>query len=253
MTVTLDQIKKLRNETGVSTMACKKALEEADGDHGKAIELLRKKGEAKAADRADRSTSQGVVAIAEEDGKAAMVTLACETDFVAKNEDFIAEAKALADKVLAEGEETDLSGTVSELTIKLGEKIDVPAQTIVEGTNIGTYVHSNNKIGVAVVLSGEDNELAKDVAMHIAAMNPMYISPEEVPAEDIEKEKEIWRDQLQQEGKPENIWDKIMEGKEKKFRNENALLKQDFVKDPEKTIEQLLEEVVIESFERFSL
>ncbi len=234
-------------------MACKKALEEADGDHGKAIELLRKKGEAKAADRADRSTSQGVVAIAEEDGKAAMVTLACETDFVAKNEDFIAEAKALADKVLAEGEETDLSGTVSELTIKLGEKIDVPAQTIVEGTNIGTYVHSNNKIGVAVVLSGEDNELAKDVAMHIAAMNPMYISPEEVPAEDIEKEKEIWRDQLQQEGKPENIWDKIMEGKEKKFRNENALLKQDFVKDPEKTIEQLLEEVVIESFERFSL
>ncbi len=251
--VTLEQIKKLREETGVSTMACKKALEEANGDHEKAIDLLRKKGEAKAASRADRSTSQGVVAIAEGDGKAAIVTLACETDFVAKNEDFITEAKSLAEKVLAEGEDTDLNETVSELTIKLGEKIEVPAKTIVEGSNIGTYVHSNNKIGTAVVLSGGDNELAKDIAMHVAAMNPLYANPEEVPAEAVAKEKEIWTEQLKQEGKPENIWENIMQGKERKFREENALLKQAFVKNPEQTIEQLLGDIKVEQFVRSAI
>ncbi|PIP66013.1 translation elongation factor Ts [Candidatus Peregrinibacteria bacterium CG22_combo_CG10-13_8_21_14_all_44_10] len=251
--VTLEQIKKLRDDTGVSTMACKKALEEANGDQEKAIEILRKKGEAKAASRSERSTAQGVVAVSEGQGKVAMITLACETDFVAKNEDFINEAKKLADKVLSEGEEADLSGVIGDLTIKLGEKIELKNKEIFEGKNIGTYIHSNNKIGTAVVLSGGETEVARDIAMHIAAMNPGYISPDEVPVALVEKEKEIWTAQLKQEGKPENIWANIMQGKERKFREENALLKQAFVKNPEETIEKLLGDLKIETFTRMSV
>lgn len=251
--VTLEQIKKLRDDTGVSTMACKKALEEANGDQEKAIEILRKKGEAKAASRSERSTAQGVVAVSEGQGKVAMITLACETDFVAKNEDFINEAKKLADKVLSEGEEADLSGVIGDLTIKLGEKIELKNKKIFEGKNIGTYIHSNNKIGTAVVLSGGETEVARDIAMHIAAMNPEYISPDEVPVALVEKEKEIWTAQLKQEGKPENIWPNIMQGKERKFREENALLKQAFVKNPEETIEKLLGDLKIETFTRMSV
>jgi len=251
--VTLEQIKKLRDDTGVSTMACKKALEEANGDQEKAIEILRKKGEAKAASRSERSTAQGVVAVSEGQGKVAMITLACETDFVAKNEDFINEAKKLADKVLSEGEEADLSGVIGDLTIKLGEKIELKNKEICEGRNIGTYIHSNNKIGTAVVLSGGETEVARDIAMHIAAMNPGYISPDEVPVALVEKEKEIWTAQLKQEGKPENIWANIMQGKERKFREENALLKQAFVKNPEETIEKLLGDLKIETFTRMSV
>ena len=251
--VSLEQIKKLRDDTGVSTMACKKALEEANGDQEKAIEILRKKGEAKAASRSERSTAQGVVAVSEGQGKVAMITLACETDFVAKNEDFINEAKKLADKVLSEGEEADLSGVIGDLTIKLGEKIELKNKEIFEGKNIGTYIHSNNKIGTAVVLSGGETEVARDIAMHIAAMNPGYISPDEVPVALVEKEKEIWTAQLKQEGKPENIWANIMQGKERKFREENALLKQAFVKNPEETIEKLLGDLKIETFTRMSV
>jgi len=234
-------------------MACKKALEEANGDQEKAIEILRKKGEAKAASRSERSTAQGVVAVSEGQGKVAMITLACETDFVAKNEDFINEAKKLADKVLSEGEEADLSGVIGDLTIKLGEKIELKNKEIFEGKNIGTYIHSNNKIGTAVVLSGGETEVARDIAMHIAAMNPGYISPDEVPVALVEKEKEIWTAQLKQEGKPENIWANIMQGKERKFREENALLKQAFVKNPEETIEKLLGDLKIETFTRMSV
>ncbi len=234
-------------------MACKKALEEANGDVDKAIELLRKKGEAKAASRADRSTSNGVVAVAEGEGKTGMAVLACETDFVAKTDAFIAAAQELAQKVLENGQDYDASQYVSDLTIKLGEKIEAKDLKLIEGTNIGIYIHSNNKIGTAVVLSGGEVEMAKDIAMHVAAMNPTCLSPEDVSDEVIAKEKEIWTEQLKNEGKPEAMLENIMKGKEKKFREENALIKQSFVKNPEQTIEQLVGDLTLESFVRLSV
>lgn len=195
MSVSLDQIKELREATGASMMACKKALEESNGDTAKAIETLRKKGEMKAAERSERSTGQGVVAsYIHGNGKlGVLVQLACETDFVARNEDFV--------------------------------------------------------------------NLAKDLAMHVAATNPLTLSPEDVSHELVEKEREIWRSQLINEGKKEQMLDKIMEGKEKKFREETSLLKQAFVKDPEKTVEQILvtavnkmgENIKIVRFSRFSI
>lgn len=195
MSVTLDQIKELREATGVSMMACKKALEETNGVYDKALDYLRKKGEAKAAERFERSTGQGVVSsYVHSNGKiGVLVKLGCETDFVARNEDF--------------------------------------------------------------------QGLARDLAMHVAAMNPLVIAPEEVSENLIEKEREIWREQLLNEGKKENMLDNILAGKEKKFREETSLLKQSFVKDPEKTVEQLLVEAVnklgenikIENFCRYSI
>lgn len=195
MNATLEQIKELREQTGVSMMNCKTTLNETNGDMDKAIDILRKKGEIKAASRSDRATGQGVVTsyIHSNNKLGVLLHLGCETDFVAKNEDFIS--------------------------------------------------------------------LAKEIAMHIAASAPLYMDPSEVPEELIEKEKEIWRDLLKQEGKPEKMWDQIMEGKENKFRDEVSLLKQPFVKNPETTIEQLLtdsmmkigENIKIEKFKRFAI
>ena len=253
MTVSLDQLKQLRERTGVSMTACKNALEEAGGDEEKAIEILRKKGETKAAERADRATANGVVAVVQKDNKAAMIALACETDFVAKNTDFIKKAEELAEKLLNEGEATDLSSAIADLNIQLGEKIEVKDRKVVEGKKLGKYIHLNNRIGVVISTSGGDDELVKDIAMHIAAMRPTNLSPDEVSADLIEKEKEIWRDQLKQEGKPEQIWEKIMEGKEKKFREEFALLTQPFVKNPEKLIRDLLGEHTVAEFFRFEV
>ncbi len=195
MNTSLDQIKELREATGVSMMSCKKALEEANGDMQKAIELLRKKGEAKAMERSDKSTGQGIVAsyIHGNNRLGVMVQLGCETDFVAKNDDF--------------------------------------------------------------------QLLAKDICMHIAATNPLTLTAEEVSAEMVAKEREIWREQLLNEGKKEAMLDNILVGKEKKFREESALLKQPFVKNPEITVEQLLSQAVVKmgenikvvKFARFSI
>jgi len=253
MSVTLDQIKKLRDATGVSTMACKKALEESNGDHVKAIEILRKKGEAKAESRAERTTSQGVIAIAKKGNKASIVSLCCETDFVAKNSDFAKSAQEAAEKVLNDGESCDMSGIVSELSLKLGEKIEVKEKKLLEDKIIGIYVHSNKKFGAIVALDSGNEEMANDIAMHITAMNPKYTNPEEVPNAAVEKEKEIWVEQLKRENKPEKIWENIMKGKEKKFREENSLIKQAFVKNPEITVEKLLGTAKIAKFVRLSI
>lgn len=195
MAISLETIKELREMTGVSTMACKKALEEADGDLEKAVDLLRKRGEAKAVERSERSASQGIVAtyIHGNQRLGVMIQVGCETDFVARNEDFMG--------------------------------------------------------------------FAKDLAMHVAAMNPLYIKPEDVPHELVEKEQEIWKSQLATEGKPEGVWEKIMMGKEKKFREEAALLTQAFVKNPDMTVGQLMtdmgsrmgENIQIVRFVRYSL
>lgn len=257
MTVTIDQIKELRETTGVSMMACKTALEEVGGDFEKAIDLLRKKGEAKAADRAERETGQGVVVVKTADGKAAMVSLKCETDFVSRGDDFVALADLLADKLL-KGEIAPGDREIPEVkdaVLRLGENIQIGDMKLIEGGTLGNYVHSNSRIGVVVSLDGGSAELAKDIAMHAAATNPKVISPDEIPQSLVDREKAIWTDQLKSEGKPAEIVEKIMMGKEKKFREENALLKQVFVKDPEKTIEQLLKAVnaTIKQFERFSV
>jgi len=257
MAVSIEQVKELREKTGVSMMACKKALEEANGDESVAIDILRKKGEAKASERADRSTGQGIVAVVSEDGKTAMVTLLCETDFVARGDDFIELAESIARKLL-KGEisvnDKDLQ-EVKDFGLKAGEKIELGSMYLVEGKNIGSYVHTNKKIGVVVALDGGSSELARDIAMHVAATNPQFISPEEVLPELVAKEKEIWAEQLKNEGKPAEMIEKIMFGKEKKFREENALLKQAFIRDPEKAIEQLLEaeKATLKAFRRFAI
>jgi elongation factor Ts len=257
MAVSLDQIKELREMTGVSMMACKKALEEVDGDLDKAIDSLRKKGEAKAVDRAARETNQGVVSIKKDSGKASMVKLLSETDFVSRGDDFVSLAEALAEK-LFNGEMSEDDKDVPEVkdaVLKMGENIKIGDAKLVEGEILGEYVHSNKKIGVVVSLKGGREDLAKDIAMHAAATNPQCLSPDEISDELVEKEKVIWKDQLISEGKPEEIIGKIMMGKEKKFREENALLKQAFVKDPEKTIEGLLSDASaeIESFYRMAI
>lgn len=255
MTVTIEDIKKLRETTGVSMTSCKKALEEANGDFEGAIDVLRKKGEAKAADRIGRSTTQGVVAVAEEKGKVAMVTLLCETDFVSRGDEFVKLAEGIAGKVLsgkAKTADREFS-EIKDFMLKVGENIQIGDIAVIEGSNLGIYIHSNKKIGVVVSLDGGTGELAKDVAMHAAATNPRVISPDEVSQDLVEKEREIWSEQLKNEGKPAEIVEKIMIGKEKKFREENALLKQMFVKDPEKSIEQILGGVKIKQFVRFGI
>ena len=257
MTITIDQIKELRESTGVSMMACKKALEETAGDIDKAVDFLRKKGEAKAADRSERSTSQGAVAIKSSNGKSAIVQLSCETDFVAKSDEFLALIDLVADKLL-NGEITvddkDIA-EVKEAVLKLGENIQVGGMKLIEGENLGDYIHSNKKIGVLVSLTGGDTDLARDIAMHVAATNPRVLTPDEIEDSLVEKEKEIWTEQLASQGKPAEILEKIMFGKEKKFREENALIKQSFVKDPDKTIEQLLQEseATINEFVRLAI
>lgn len=232
---------------------CKTALEEAQGDEEQAITILRKKGEASSAQRADRLTMNGVVAVAKEAKKAAILTLACETDFVAKNEDFIKTAQALAQKLLKEGETVDLSKDISDLALRLGEKIAVKDKKVLEGEHLASYVHLNNRIGVMVSLTGGDEDLKRDIALHIAAMNPKTITPEEISAELVEKEKEIWSEQLKKEGKPTEIIPKIMMGKEKKFREEFALLTQAFVKNPEQVVRDLLGKNTVLEFYRFEV
>lgn len=253
MTVTLDQIKSLRDKTGVSATACKKALQEANGDETLALELLRKKGQAKAAERSDRATAHGVVGIASEGGKVAVVAIGCETDFVAKNDDFVASINGLAKKVLAGGEAHDLSEDIADLNIQMGEKIEIKGQRVLEGATVGSYVHQNNKIGVAIALDGSDEATANDIAMHIAATNPLVTAPSDISDELVAKEKEIWLEQLRGEGKPENIMDNIMAGKEKKFREEGALLSQPFVKNPDQKIQDLLSGVNVVAFVRFAV
>lgn len=252
MSVSLEQIRSLRDRTGVSITACKAALEEAGGDEDKAIEVLRKRGEAKAADKADRATAHSFVAVEVDGNKAAMVELRCETDFVAKDQSLIDLGHALAKKLVS-GEINASDRDISELKeamLRLGENIVIENMACVEGDVVASYVHSG-KIGVIVALEGGDIDLAKDVAMHAAATAPRVISPEEISDELVAKEREIWVEQLKSEGKPAEIVEKILVGKEKKFREENALIKQPFVKNPEMSIEQLLNGAKVKGFVRF--
>jgi elongation factor Ts len=246
----LENIKSLREKTGASLQACKKAIDECNGDIDLAIEHLRKVGEAKAAKRSDRDTTEGVVSSAVEGKNAVIIHIGCETDFVAKNPDFVTAADELTKKYLAEGKDYDSTEYLNELGLRMGEKVQISNIQFLEGNTIGNYVHSNRKLGSIVVLESGDEAMARDIAMHISAMNPLVTSPDEIDDNVVSKEREIWEEQLKEQGKPAEIMGKILEGKEKKFREENALLKQAFVKNPDQKIEQLLNGIKITEFVR---
>ena len=237
-------------------MAVKNALEEAAGDEEKAIELLRKRGEAQAIKKGDREQTEGGIFIETTKGKAAIVRLASETDFVARGDDFQSAGRNFAKMALEKGSdavESDAKAVVPALINKLGENISLSDVQVIEGSVLGVYVHSNSKIGTIVSLEGGSEEIARDVAMHAAAMSPEVVTPEEISSDEVEKEKEIWKEQLKKEGKPENIWDKIMMGKEKKFREESALVKQKFVKDPSMTVEKYLDGAKVSAYVRLAV
>lgn len=250
MTISLETIKSLRERTGASLQACKGALEEAGSNEEAAIEILRKKGESKAASRNDRDTNEGVVVTRIDGNKGILLRLGCETDFVAKTEDFVRTAESLAEKFLTHDGNYDATAELAELGQKMGEKIEVTSSKILTGETLGDYIHSTRKLGALTVLEGASIDTAKEVAMHIAAMNPLVISPEEISEESVAKERVIWTEQLKNEGKPAEMIGRIMMGKERKFREENALLKQAFVKNPDQTVEQLLGSARIKAFVR---
>lgn len=253
--VTAAMVKELRERTGLGMMECKKALVEADGDIEKAIDDLRKSGQAKAAKKAGRTAAEGavVVATSDDNARAVMVEINSETDFVARDENFLGFANKVASAALA-ADETDAAkiaelkledGTSVEearqaLVQKIGENIQVrrAVRLSVDGGAMGSYVHGG-KIGVLVAIKGGDAELGKDVSMHVAAVNPMVVRAEDVPAEVLDKEREIIRAQPDMEGKPAEIVEKMVGGRINKFLKEVSLNDQPFVKDPNTTVGKL--------------
>lgn len=243
MEISAKAVMDLRNKTGVSMMAVKKALVEAGGDEDKAIEILRKRGETKSSEKADRAASEGVVAMAIKGNKACLSSVHCETDFVARNEDFVKLAQTIADRFLEKGDaaQAENEKAAQDAVNTLGENIQLGQHVMIEAPVIGGYIHTNRKIGVLVGLSHGTEEKARDVAMHAAAMSPAVKHPHDISMEMVTKEREIWVEQLKAEGKPENIVENILKGKEKKFREEGALSSQVFVKDNSITVGQYLD------------
>ncbi len=275
MAITAKDVNKLRQMTGAGMMDCKKALVEAEGDFDKAIEILRKKGQKLSEKRADRETKEGAVFVrtSEDGSEAVLVAFTCETDFVAKNDDFKALGGEIADAAMASkpadlealkavslGEQT-VQEKVTELLGKIGEKLEVTVYEHVTGEQVVSYIHSTGKLGVLVALTGVNGtdvqEAGKDVGMQIAAMNPIALDKDGVDAATIEKEIEIGKEQARQEGKPEQILDKIAQGKLNKFFKENTLLSQAFVKEPKQSVAQYLDGVTkgltVASFKRVAI
>jgi len=244
MAVDTNRILQLRKATGAGMNDCQNALEEAGNDMDSAIEILRKRGAVKAAKKADRETKEGVIdaAISDDKKKGTLIQLLCETDFVARNEDFIRYAHELAVAGI-EGKKVDeeYENTKENIVLKIGENITLGESGEIEAEFVSSYIHANKKVGVIVGFTSPiDENNARDIAMHIAAMSPSYVSAEDVPQNVLEKEKEIYKEQLLSEGKPENILEKIVEGKIKKFYEDNCLLLQPFIKDEEITIEKFI-------------
>jgi elongation factor Ts len=242
--ITTELVKELRDRTGVSIMQCKNALEEAEGDMEKALIILKKKSSSIAMKRADREAHDGVIIVLEENGKALLLTLHSETDFVAKNEDFITLANDLAKIAMADGVEAMKAKSldmIDPVVQKVGEKIELGVVQLIEGSTIGAYVHSG-KSAVIVSLEGGDSALAKDVAMHIAAMKPMYASMADIKDEDKAKVTEVFEKEVGESDKPEEIKKKILEGKIATYFKEQTLMDQSFIKNPDVTIEKLLKD-----------
>ena len=272
-------VNKLRQQTGAGMMDCKKALTETNGDFEAAVDFLRKKGAKVAASRQDRDSNEGVViARTSEDFKrGVIIELNCETDFVAKNAEFVAFANAIASVAvetkpasieelynqevdLNEGSRVKIGDAIVDKTGKIGEKIGVSKYEVIEGEKVIAYIHGNFRLGVLVALSANAtgaDEAGKDVAMQIAAMSPVAIDKDGVDATIIERELEIAKDQIRAEGKPEEMVEKIAAGKLNKFYKDSTLLNQEFVKDSSKNVSQFLDSVekglTVTAFKRVAL
>lgn len=264
--ITASMVKELRERTGLGMMECKKALVSADGDMDQAIDDLRKASGVKAEKKAGRVAAEGVVLtkIAEEGNYAVMAEVNSETDFVARDENFLEFAEQALELAYA-NREADVNGVLSAgledtrqaLVQKIGENISLRRIARLEPTEgiVESYVHSNNKIGVLLSLKGGDEALAKDIAMHVAAINPMVVRGEDLPEEVVAKEKEIYSAQARESGKPEEIIEKMITGRLRKFVAEVSLLEQPFVKDPDTKISKLLQDAEAEiiSFVRYEV
>ena len=257
-------VKELREKTGLGLMDCKKALQGSNGDIDLAIEELRKTSGLKASKKSSRSAADGLIGAVSKDGKVSIVEVNCETDFVARDDSFQEFVKETVNQVAA-NPDSDLESLLRDsleekrekLVQKLGENIVVRriSRSVEQANSSGLYVHSNKKIGTIVSLEGGNEATAKDIAMHIAATDPLAISPSDIPEETILKEKEIFKAQSEDSGKPPEIVEKMIEGKINKYLAEVSLTEQDFVKDPNKKISDLLKEnnATILSFTRFEV
>ena len=256
--ITAADVNKLRKMTGAGMMDCKKALVEAEGDFDKAIEILRKKGQKVAAKRADRDSSEGaaIAKVSGDNTAGVIISLNCETDFVAKNESFVSLANELADLALGYDSKDDflaaqfngmsVSEKLTEQTGVIGEKIEIGSFEKLSAPFVGSYIHAGNKIATLVGLSANvtgADVAAKDVAMQAAAMNPVALNEEGVDQSVIDKEIEIAKDQLRQEGKPEAMLDNIAKGKLKRFFKDNTLINQAFIKDSKQSVSQYVKSV----------
>lgn len=271
--ISVTEISKLRKSTGAGMMDCKNALEEANGDYDNAIDIIRKKGKAIANKRSDREASEGVVLAKVSDNSSigAIIALNCETDFVAKNGNFINLAQSILDQAIKEqpsslddlkqvklGNSTIQEEVIAQIGI-IGEKLELSYYSKVEAPTVYSYIHPGNKLASIVGFNKNDveDQVAKDIAMQIAAMNPVAVDKENVPQEVIDKEIEIGKEQVRTEGKPEQLIEKIAMGKLAKFFKENTLMNQLFVKENKKTIKQYLQEVdkelTVSGFDRYSI
>ncbi len=270
--ITAAEVNKLRQTTGAGMMDCKKALVEAEGDFDKAIEILRKKGQKVAANRADRESSEGaaIAKVNADSTQGVVISLNCETDFVAKNESFVTLANDLADIALGfDSKEAFLAAPFSGMTVAdklteqtgvIGEKIEIGSFEKLSAAFVGSYIHAGNKIATLVGLSANVNgaaEAAKDVAMQAAAMNPVALNEEGVDQSIIDKEIEIAKEQLRQEGKPEAMLDNIAKGKLNRVFKDNTLVNQDFIKDSKVSVAQYVKSVdsnlTVTGFKRVAL
>ncbi|HWT33935.1 MAG TPA: translation elongation factor Ts [Microbacterium sp.] len=269
---TIADIKTLREQLGTGMVDTKKALEEADGDLEKAVEILRLKGAKGNAKRADRSTSEGLVAAREGDGQVTLIELNTETDFVAKNDRFIALADKVADAsaaAAADSAEAALAAPAGDQTVAeliadeaaiIGEKVELRRVRTVSGENFQVYLHKTSKdlppqVGVVVAYTGDDAETARSIAQHISFANPSYLSRDEVPAADVEKEREIVTEISRNEGKPEAALPKIVEGRVNAFFKQVALLDQDYAKDNKLSVAQVAKDagITVTGFARFKV
>ncbi|MBU8892211.1 MAG: translation elongation factor Ts [Bacteroidales bacterium] len=269
--ITASEVNKLRKMTGAGMMDCKKALVEAEGDFDKAQQIIREKGMAIANKRSDREAREGVVLAKASGAKGAVISLNCETDFVAKNEDFVKLAETILN-IAIENFPSDLEGLknleidgmkisdkITEQTGVIGEKIDLTYFDKIEAELVSSYIHSDKKLAALVGLtkSGVDEQIGKDIAMQVAAMDPVAVNKDQVSQDTIEKELEIGRNQAIAEGKPENLVDKIAQGKLNKFFKESTLLSQAFIKEGKMSVQQYLQQadkdLTVSEFKRFSI
>lgn len=275
MSISAKEVNELRKATGAGMMDCKKALVESDGDFDAAVEILRKKGQKVAAKRADKDSTEGAVFVStnSDSSEGFMIALNCETDFVAKNEEYVKLGENIIKEVASE-KPSDVEGIMSlsingrpvsehitDMIGKIGEKVEISAYAHVKGEKVVPYIHLGNKLGVLVALKNTSDapveDAAKDVAMQIAAMNPVALDKDGVDESIIQKEIEIGKEQAKAEGKPDNLLEKIAMGKLNKFYKENTLLNQAFVKDGSMSVSQYLDSVskglTVSDFKRVSI